>query len=160
MISRRRIILPIAVVSFVVIAGFCVILYIAIAPFAERRRNADRAFLPLRDLYPEIFDNAFGAYVVEFHARSGLNDDNASRLLQLNELPSKYDLTLVLETNKITDFSIPVLAKLTSTDLIIAADSGITDSGIAKLDTLLPRTRVPARERKAATGGVPSDPPE
>jgi hypothetical protein len=124
------------------------------APFAERKRDADRAFVPLLDLNPGIWDNAFGVYVIEFHAKSGLSDDNASRLLQLNELPSKYDLTLVLETNKITDVSIPVLAKLISTDLIIAADSGITDSGIAKLDTLLPKTLVPARERKAARGGV------
>lgn len=160
MTLRRRLILAVAVVSLLAIVGFCVMLYKALAPFAERRRDADRAFVPLLDMNPGILDNAFGVYIVEFHAKSGLTDDNASRLLQLNELPSKYDLTLVLNTSKITDVSIPVLAKLTSTDLIIAEDSGITDSGIAELGTLLPKARVPARERTVPKSGEPSDAPQ
>ena len=153
MTLKRRITFAFAVVCLVAIAGFCVMLYKVFAPFAARSRDADRAFVPLLDLNPAILDNAFGVYIVEFNAKSGLTDDNAARLLQLNELPSKYDLTLVIKTNKITDVAIPVLAELTSADLLIAEDSGITDSGIAELDTLLPRTRVPARERKAAKSG-------
>lgn len=140
-----------AIVCLVSIAGFGVMLYTILAPFDERSRDADRAFVPLLDLNPGILDNAFGVYIVEFDAKSALTDDNASRLLQLNELPSKYDLTLVIKTNKITDVAIPVLAKLTSADLIVTEDSGMTDSGIAELNTLLPSTRVPARERKART---------
>ncbi len=36
--------LAVAVVSLVAVIGFCVMLYKALAPFAERRRDADRAF--------------------------------------------------------------------------------------------------------------------
>ncbi len=99
---------------------------------AERRRDADRACCSAARYESRNPRQRFGVYIVEFHDKSGLTDDNASRLLQLNELPSKYDLTLVLNTSKITDVSIPILAKLTSTDLIIAEDSGITDSGIVE----------------------------
>lgn len=112
---------------------------------AERKRDADRAFGPLRDLRPAVWDNAFGVYVIEFGPASLLADDNVSRLLQLNRLPSKYELTLVLETNWITDAAIPTLAQLTSVDWMIIQDSAMTEAGIKQLVSLLPETGVRAR---------------
>lgn len=157
MTSSRGVIFVIAIVSLVTIASFSVILHSVTAPFAERKRDADRAFVSLLDLNPRILDNTFGVYIVEFDENSGLADENASRLLQLNELPEKYDLTLVLSTKKISDISIPCLARLTSADLIIVDNSEISDSGITELDTLLANTRVPARAHKASKSGEPID---
>ena len=125
--------------------GFVIFLYVVLAPFAERRRHAERAFGPLKDLSPLILDNAFGVYMVEFSPSSQLTDDNASRLLQLNELPAKYELTLTLSTMRITDASIPRLSELKSVDQLVVVDSGITDTGIADLEAALPGTYVTLR---------------
>ncbi len=66
MISRRRLIVSIAIISLVTVASYSVMRHTVIAPFAERRHDADRAFIPLLDLNPAIFDNEFGVYIVEF----------------------------------------------------------------------------------------------
>ncbi len=68
-------------------------------------------------------------------------------------------MTLVLRTKEISDASIPLLARLTSTDLMIVGDSGISDSGIVELETLLPNTRVSALDYNASKRGETSDVP-
>lgn len=141
---KRRIVL-VAVV--LVMAGVVVgcLSFLTLASLAERKRDADRAFGPLRDLRPAVWDNAFGVYVIEFGPASLLADNNVSRLLQLNQLPSKYELTLVLETIRITDAAIPTLAQLTSVDWMIVQDSAMTEAGIKQLVSLLQETGVRAR---------------
>lgn len=112
---------------------------IALAPFAKREADAKIAFSPLFHLDPEILTNGFGVFHVKFHADSKLTDDNASELLALNRLPAKYDLTLWLKTPAISDASIPVLSKLTTTDAIVFERTNLTDKGLNQLTLANPK---------------------
>jgi hypothetical protein len=136
-----------------------------LAPFARRDADAKIAFDPLRELHPAVFDNAFGVYIVEFDDASGLSDSTAHKLTALNKLPTEYDLTLVLKTDAITDKSVAILSRLTTTDTIVLDGTGLSNDGMAALDESLPDgtlSRRPGLDPNCRTkdGGEPSDAPE
>lgn len=106
---------------------------IVMAPFARREADAKIAFSPLFHLDPEILTSGFGVFHVKFHADSKLTDENVSELLALNRLPAKYELTLWLRTPAISDASVPVLSKLTTTDAIIFERTNLTEKGMKQL---------------------------
>ncbi|WP_164103829.1 hypothetical protein [Candidatus Laterigemmans baculatus] len=115
---------------------------VVIAPFlVAMSRLADvqeRIFMPFAELRAEFLHNGFGVFYLEFREHSLLSDDNVERLLLLNEMPPKYELTLMLETPGVTDKSIDTLAKLTTVDYLFVDKSGMTADGVAKLESLLP----------------------
>lgn len=134
---KRKLVIAGLIFGVVLIAGYTY-LALVLAPFAKRDADAKIAFEPLRELRPVVFDNAFGVYVVEFGDASGLSDSTAHKLTELNKLPSEYDLTLVVKTDAITDKSVDILSRLTTTDTIVLDGTGLSDDGIATLNQSLP----------------------
>ena len=120
----------------------------------ERGEVQDRVFMPFKELQAEFLHNGFGVFILEFHDHSLLSDNNVERLLLLNEMPPKYELTVMLETQNVTDGSIDTLAKLKTVDSLFIDKSGMTNEGVAKLKLLLPENTV-AHYIREKDGGEP-----
>ena len=134
-------------IGFLVVGiGVLVWAIVSITPFLmamkERGDVQERVFMPFAELRADFLHNGFGVFILEFHNHSLLSDENVERLLLLNEMPPKYELTLMLETQKVTDKSLDTLAKLTTVDSLFVDKSGMTDDGVAKLESLLPPNTV------------------
>lgn len=102
----------------------------------ENRRVEASVFMMFADLRADVLHNGFGVFFLEFHDQSLLTDANADRLLHLNDIPPKYEITLILNTKYITDASIETLAKLTSADWLVVDRSGLTADGVKQLESL------------------------
>tara|TARA_R110002049_G_scaffold27283_1_gene93846 strand:- start:1759 stop:2214 length:456 start_codon:yes stop_codon:yes gene_type:complete len=109
-----------------------------LAAMRERGVVEEAVFMPFRELRADFLHNGFGVYILEFHDYSLLNDDNATRLLLLNEMPAKYELSLMIETEAVTDSSIDVLSQLQTVDYLYVEKSGLSSDGIMRLQSLLP----------------------
>lgn len=115
-----------------------------------RVRDARPAFEPIEQaLSPAIWSNPCGSrycrYVVEFPPESRLTDDNVAVLASLNRLPAQNTLDVVIRTPAVTDAAIPILASITTFDQLEVTHSGLTNDGLARLRTLLPKTEVNLR---------------
>jgi hypothetical protein len=134
-----------SLVAGLICGGIVICISIAFAPFylqnRENERWLNKVFVPfkVKDLHADCLHNGFGVFVLEFYPYSDLNDSNCDRLLLLNELPERYDLTVEIKTEHITDGSIVTLARLSRVDYLVVDDSGMTPEGIAKLKSLLPQ---------------------
>ncbi|EKK00914.1 hypothetical protein RBSH_03768 [Rhodopirellula baltica SH28] len=113
-------------------------LYPFLAAMQERNRVQDEVFMPFADLQADFLHNGFGVFILEFHKHSLLSDTNANELLLLNQMPPKYELTLVIDTNAITDASIDTFANLTTVDYLIVGDTVLSAEGFANLEQQLP----------------------
>ncbi|MGB7323631.1 MAG: hypothetical protein WBD31_02080 [Rubripirellula sp.] len=156
---KRKLVIAGLIFGVILVACYAY-LAVVLAPFSKRDADAKIAFEPLRELRPAVFDNAFGVYVIEFGDASGLSDSTAHKLTALNKLPSEYDLTLVLKTDAITDKSVDILSRLTTTDTIVLDGTGLSDDGIAALDQSLPHGTLSRRHgldtnRPVRDGGEP-----
>jgi hypothetical protein len=134
-------------IGFLVLGiGASVWAIVAITPFLvamkERGDVQDRVFMPFAELQADFLHNGFGVFILEFHDHSLLSDENVERLLLLNEMPPKYELTLMLETQNVTDESIDTLAMLKTVDSLFVDKSGMTVEGVARLKLLLPANTV------------------
>ncbi|KAA1257326.1 hypothetical protein LF1_54750 [Rubripirellula obstinata] len=152
MLNRRRIAYAFLAV-FALLAGGFGFLYVALAPFAQRDADARAAFGPIASLQPEILDNAFGVYIVRFTPDSFLTDRNVSQLLSLNRIPNDSDLTLMIETQSVTDESVTVIRQLTSVDRLHLNRTSISADGIALLVSSLPDCTLSFSATDAADGG-------
>lgn len=123
-------------------AGTIILTGVIITPFFmamnERSDVQDQVFMPFAELRADFLQNGFGVFYLEFNDSSLLTDENVERLLLLNEMPQKYELTLMLDTPRITDESIDTLAKLRTVDRLVVGKSGMTTEGVSKLESLLP----------------------
>ncbi len=123
-----------------------ILAFVAVAPLLTARKQLgdiqDRVFVPFEELHADFLHNGFGVFILEFPDRSLLSDDNVERLLLLNDMPPKYELTVILETQRITDKSVDTLGKLKSVDSLFVDKSGLTDEGVARLRRLLPSNTV------------------
>jgi hypothetical protein len=126
--------------------GLLVWTIVTVTPFLtamkERGEVQDRVFMPFEELRADFLHNGFGVFILEFHDHSLLSDENVERLLLLNDMPPKYELTVMLETQNITDESIETLGKLKSVDSLFVDKSGMTDEGVARLELLLPENTI------------------
>ena len=139
------------VASGLLLAGWLAAMYPIFAAMNERNRVEDEVFMPFAELQADFLHNGFGVFILEFRDHSLLSDSNIGKLLLLNEMPPEYELTLLIDTDAVTDASIDILASLTTVDYFIVGDSVLSPDGFATLnDRLPPRTvfRNPAK-----TGG-------
>lgn len=136
----------IAIITLVV-AGLALLAYITgIAPYfifmREQGKVIDEFIMPFEEMRAVFFYNGFGFFILEFPNNSLLTDENVDRLLRLNGVPDKYDLTLAIETQNVTDASVETLGRLVSVDTLFVEKSAISADGIAKLESLLPEGTV------------------
>lgn len=115
----------------------------------ERERDAATVFQSFEELGADLLHNGFGVYVLRIRSDSRLSDNNVNRLLLLNDLPQDYDLTVLIETESVTDASIDTLARLTSVDSLILDKSGLTADGVDSLRSRLPAVSVSGQVRPA-----------
>ena len=121
----------------------------------ERGEHELNAIHPLEQLRPEYLHNGFGVYILTFNETSQLRDANATELLTLNRLPSKYDLTLTIATPEITDASVDVLASFKTVDKLHVERSSLSRDAIRRLSRELPAGVLSIPENE--TGAEPDD---
>ncbi|WP_164102521.1 hypothetical protein [Candidatus Laterigemmans baculatus] len=131
----------IAICSFATLAWLMTAIPFFVAT-REHDRYVDTVFMPFAELRADFLSNGFGVYILEFRPHSDLSDDNVDQLLLLNDLPRKYDLTVLIETEMVTDASVDTLAQLSCVDSLFVDKSGMTPEGVGKLKSLLPTNTV------------------
>lgn len=147
---KRRLIIGLLFVAFFGVAIWLSVAIPFFMAFRERGEHELNAIYPLEHLRPEYLHNGFGVYILTFNEASDLRDENASELLTLNRLPSKYDLTLIIETPEITDASIDVLSSLRTVDKLLLQGSALSPDGIDRISLDLPAGVLSVRETEAA----------
>jgi hypothetical protein len=124
----------------------------------QRVHEANQAFdtlVPLRMgvLYNPIPFNRYCCYLIEFSRETLLSDENVHQLDSLNNLATKNEVDLIIETEQITDLALPALKRIRVLDRLDVTKTRISDEGIAELIEALPQTRVHDRPTAAADGG-------
>lgn len=138
MTIRRKIIVAFVLLCGLPLVGWLAALYPLFSAMAERDRVENDVFMPFADLHADFLHNGFGVYILEFRDHSLLSDTNVGRLLLLNEMPPAYELTLLIDTDAVSDESIDTLAELTTVDYLIVGDSVLSPDGFAELSERLP----------------------
>lgn len=138
MTLRRKIITATVVVCGLLLAGWLAAQYPFLAAMRECSRVKDDVFMPFAELQVDFTHNGFGVFILEFRDHSLLSDSNVGELLLLNEMPTKYELFLLIDTDAVTDESIDTLATLTTVDYFIVGDSVLSPDGFATLGERLP----------------------